>query len=127
MQVISQEISTSRSSMTIIHSEERAFWPFLFEAVLRFLNIENDWDSILIIISNYSLICICGISWNKAVFFNWTFRRFVIWNDNSLSWLQIHQWLFRMKTMGHTWWFYNAWIRRDLKINHFSFSGLVWL
>lgn len=57
--------------MTIKNSEECTFRPIIAFFTRRFHYIQNYWHSILIVISNYSLICICWITTNYPVFSHW--------------------------------------------------------
>ena len=62
MQIVSQEISAWVSTVAIKDTEESAFGPVF--AFLRgwFHYVQNDGDSIFIVISNDSLVCVCSIS-----------------------------------------------------------------
>lgn len=54
MEIISKIISTIYSSVTVKHTKICCFFPF--DAMLRFTDIQNDGDSIFIIISHRALI-----------------------------------------------------------------------
>lgn len=75
MQVVSEEVSTSVTSMTIENTKEAAFGPvynIFFGGWLH--DIQNYTDSILVVISNDSLISVSCISHNVTIFAYTTFR-----------------------------------------------------
>ena len=71
VQVVPQEISTCITTMTIKDSEETAFWPVFHVFFGWWLHdIEDNADSIFVVVSNDSLIGISCIAHNKSVFSN---------------------------------------------------------
>lgn len=78
VKVISQIICTCCSTMTIIDSKEWTPRPVFMLSRLRFQYIQNDWNSILIIIPHYPLVSIGSICLNYSVFLDWTFRWLMI-------------------------------------------------
>mgnify|MGYP006889576092 CR=1 FL=1 len=63
--------------MTIEYSEETTFWPvFNILFVLRLHNVENNAHSILIIISNDSLVSVGSVTHNHTIFPDTTFCGF---------------------------------------------------
>lgn len=88
MQIISQKVSASWSSMPIINSKERTFWPLLILSMFWLNHIKYDRHSIFIVVSYNSLICVSCITPNNSIAFNRAFSRFVIWYYDSLCWLE---------------------------------------
>ena len=60
MEIVPQEVSTDSSSVPIIYSEERTLGPLLAFEVLRFRfhDVQNDGNTIFVVISNNALICV---------------------------------------------------------------------
>lgn len=85
--------------MSIINSKKRAFRPFLLALfIVRFHNVQNNWDTILIIIPYKSLICISCISFYYSILFGTVLGLVIIrdlcnWNFlfNSLYYILIAQ------------------------------------
>ena len=70
MQVISEEIRTRMPSMPIENSEKLAFGPCSFALLLRrFLNIEDNGDTILIVVPNHALIGVGSVRFDHAILF----------------------------------------------------------
>ncbi len=67
MQVISQEVSTSSTTMSIENSKEGALGPLLTLSWMRLQDVENDAHPVLIVISNDTLVCVCSIRSNNAI------------------------------------------------------------
>ena len=69
MQVVPQKISTNGSTMAIINSEETTLGPLLIlvSLGLRFHNIENNGDPILIVISNNTLVGIGTVACDQPI------------------------------------------------------------
>ena len=70
--------------MTIKHSEKCTLGPVIAFLIRWFHNIQDNWNSIFIVISNNSLICICCISSDQSVFPYWAFGWLKIWQLNSV-------------------------------------------
>ena len=64
--------------MAIVYTKERASWPSLMLAMLRFDNVEDDGNSVLIIVTDEALVCISGIGAHYAIPLITTLRRFVV-------------------------------------------------
>jgi hypothetical protein len=73
VQIISQEVCTCSSSMTVKHAKEGTFGPLLSLSRVRFQNIENDTNSVLIIGSNDSLVGVGSISSHYSILLVRTF------------------------------------------------------
>ena len=76
--------------MTIINTEIWTPWPFLWIYVFSSFwrqQVRNNWNSIFIIISNQTLICVRCISSYNSSSFIWSFSWFIIWNNNFMCWL----------------------------------------
>ena len=68
VKLITEEISTARSSMTIIDSEEGALWPLFILRAIGWLHYVEDYgDSIFIVSPDDSLMCIHSIASNAAM------------------------------------------------------------
>ena len=63
MQIITEVVSTCRASMTVEHSEEANLRPFDIQMglTLRFQYVENDGDTVFVILTDNALISICCI------------------------------------------------------------------
>ena len=64
--------------MSIIDSEEAASWPFLVLPTLRFQNIQNNADSVFIVISHNTLVGICRVGLNDPICFDTTLGTFMV-------------------------------------------------
>ena len=70
MQIISQEVSARISSMAIKDTEEAALWPVLYVFLgWRLHDIEHDADSVLVVVSDDSLVRIGSVP-NYATIFS---------------------------------------------------------
>ena len=100
MQLISEEIGTSCASMAVINSEEGASWPVFNLLELRLDNIQNNRDSIFVIIPDNTLMCICSITANNTVLlaseFRWMVRRNI-----TIYLLLFHPHVFRLLLDSH--------------------------
>lgn len=68
MEVVSQKVSTSVSTVPVKDSEERAFWPVLHILLAWGLHdVEDYTNSVFIIVSNDSLICVGCISDDASI------------------------------------------------------------
>ena len=68
MQVVSQEISAGCSTVAIKDSKERALRPVLPLPRMWLQNVENDWHTVLIIVSDYSFIRVGSICSHNSIF-----------------------------------------------------------
>jgi hypothetical protein len=82
MKLISQIISTSSSSMSIINSKEWASGPKANILKLRFDYVKYNWNSVFIIISHYSLMSIRSIRHDNSVSLACKFSWFVILSED---------------------------------------------
>lgn len=68
VQVVPKEISAVRSSMAIVDSEKRSLWPKLdVFFVLRLHDVQNDRDSVFVVVPDYPLVCVGSVGLNDAV------------------------------------------------------------
>lgn len=88
MQIVSKELSAGTASMTIIDTEERTSRPRLMLAVLWLDDVEDDRDSILVVVTHQSLVCIGSIGSNDSIAFVAALSGLVIRDDNACSWRQ---------------------------------------
>ena len=89
MQLISQKISTSSTTMTIINSEETTSWPFCNLLKLGFYNIKNNWNPILIIIPYNALMRISSIATNNPILLASKLSR-MITSQKAINLLLVH-------------------------------------
>lgn len=78
MQVIPQEISACVSAMSIENGKEGALGPSLTLLLRWFLNIEDNANSVFIIISDYPLVRISCIAFDYSVLFDRVFGTFKV-------------------------------------------------
>lgn len=100
MKLISEEISTCRSSMAIINSKKRTSGPVINLFEFGFNNIKNNRDSVLIIISNNTLMSICWVTANNSILFACKFSR-VIRCNISIDLLLLHLHIFLLLLYRH--------------------------
>ena len=75
MQVVAQEVGARMATMTIENGEEGAFRPAVTLFLGRFLHVEHDRDSVFVVVSNYSLVCVSCVGPHHAVLFDRVFGR----------------------------------------------------
>jgi len=66
MKIVSQKICTVHTTMSIVHSEKRAFRPLLISSGSWLHDIQDNWYSIFIVISDEALICIGCVLWGET-------------------------------------------------------------
>lgn len=98
MEMVFQIVSAHASTMPVIDSEERAFWPSSSIFVFRSCHVEDDWNSILIIISLNTLMSICRVACDQTMglrcklsilkIFKWIERQVRIPVDEKPVWLK---------------------------------------
>ena len=69
--------------------------------MLRFDNIEDDGNSVLVIITNEALICVRGIGTNYTISLITTFSRFVVWDYDTCAWCKRQSCRFLLLFMYH--------------------------
>ena len=70
VKVVSQIVRTTCSSMSIEHSKKTNMWPDSSPKLrTRFENIKNYTDPIFVVVSHYTLICVCGVRFDNATLF----------------------------------------------------------
>ena len=80
MQIISQEVSARISSMAIKYTKEAALWPVLNVFLGRRLHdIEHDADSVLVVVSDDSLVRIRSVPNYAAILSNTAFGGLPAW------------------------------------------------
>ena len=89
MQLVSQEISASWSSMSVIHSKEWASRPIINCLEFRLNDVENDWNPVFIIIPHNALMGIGSIATYNSVLLAGKLCR-VIWLNESINLLLFH-------------------------------------
>jgi hypothetical protein len=80
MQIVSQKVCASVASMAIENSEEAAFWPIV-DVLLRWRlhDIQDNTNSILIVISDNSLIGVCRVPHDMPIFSHTAFGWLPAW------------------------------------------------
>jgi hypothetical protein len=67
VKVVTEEVGTRVTSMTVENAEEGTFWPVIAFLARRFHNVQNDGYSILIVVSDDALVCVCCIARDDAI------------------------------------------------------------
>lgn len=76
VEVVSQEVRACVSTMSVENSEEAAFWPIGDVFLGRWLHyVEDDADSILVIVPDDSLVRVGSIPHDVAIFSDTALRR----------------------------------------------------
>lgn len=79
VKIVSQEVGARRTAVAIVDPEEGASRPLFVHAILRFNNVEDDGDSVFIVVAYDSLVCVCSISPNDTIVICGAASGFVIW------------------------------------------------
>lgn len=69
MQIVPKEISACMTTVAIENSKELAFRPPFTLFVWGFLDVEDDGDSVFIVVPYNSLVGVGGVGFNDTVFF----------------------------------------------------------
>ena len=87
MQVVSKIVCTSWASMSIKHTEEADLWPLNVNVgfVLGLQNVENDANSVLVVVSYDALVGVGCIWFNDATFFLACLGRLMVLQLNGLG------------------------------------------
>ncbi len=80
VQVVAKKLSTSTAAVTVIDPEERAGWPRFVLAVLRLDDVEDDGDSVLVVVAHQSLVRIRCVGPYNSVSLVRAFGRLVVRN-----------------------------------------------
>ena len=94
MKIVSKKLGASTSTMTVINTEEWALWPIFRLSMFRFDDVKYDANSILIIVPNQALVCVCCVCSYDTVSLETTFCCLMIWNHNSNTRLQSQRYFF---------------------------------
>lgn len=80
--------------MSIEDSKEAYLWPFNVQMgfTLRLEYVEDDWDSVLIVLPDDALVCICCVRFNHSTLLLRCFCRLMILQEESL-WIE-YRWIF---------------------------------
>jgi hypothetical protein len=89
MQLVPEVVSTGRPTVTVIHSKERASWPIwgIFEFGLD--DIKDYRNTIFIVISDYTLMCIRCIGGNDTISLASIFCRLICLNKLDYGWVKL--------------------------------------
>lgn len=74
--------------MTVINTKERTFGPYFVLAMLWLHYVEDDADTIFIVVSHKSLVRVGRVSSDYSIAFEAALSRLVIRNDDPRSWLE---------------------------------------
>ena len=88
VEVVSQILRASIASMAIIDPKERTFGPVLVLTMVRFHDVEDDGDSIFVIVSYKTLVGVGGVGPYYSISFERALGRLVVGNNYSCSGLQ---------------------------------------
>lgn len=69
MEVITEKIGAGVAAVAVKNAEEAALWP-VFDVFLgrRLHDVQHDAYSILVIVSNDALVCVCGVANYASIF-----------------------------------------------------------
>jgi len=67
VKVVTEEVSTRVATMTVENAKEGTFRPVIAFLARRFHNVQNDGYSILIVVSDDALVCVCCIARDDAI------------------------------------------------------------
>ena len=90
VQVVSEELSASITSMAVIDSEEGALGPDFVLTVLWLHDVEDDGDSVLVVIPDETLVSIGGIPSNNSGPLIGGLSWVIVWYDYLMCRLNIH-------------------------------------
>ena len=83
MQVVSEELSASITSMAVIDSEEGALGPDFVLTVLWLHDVEDDGDSVLVVIPDETLVSIGGICPHDPISLERALSRLMVGNNDA--------------------------------------------
>ena len=69
VEVVSQKFRTGATAMAIIDPEKGTGWPSLMLTMLGLHNVEDDRDSVFVVVAHKALVCIGSICANNAIAF----------------------------------------------------------
>ena len=67
MQIVSQKLGAGAAPVAVVDAEERACRPRLVLPVLRFDDVEDDGDAVLIVVTHEALVCVGCVCAHDAV------------------------------------------------------------
>ena len=88
VELVSQELGAGVPAMAVVDTKKGAFWPIFFFPMRRFGNIDNNGNSIFIIVSDKTLIGYGRIGSHDTISLNGAFRWLFIRNNDSCPRLQ---------------------------------------
>ena len=83
MKVISKEVSAHIAAMAVVNSEKAALGPLLASILLRLWlhDIEDNGDSVFIVVPHDSLVGVSTVSSDDSVAFHRVFGILIVWHD----------------------------------------------
>ena len=100
MELIPKKVSTLGTTMTIIDGKEAAAGPEIYLLKLGLDDIQNDGDTIFIVVSNHTLMCIGSVCYYDAIFLRSKFSRIIICFE-FIDLLLLHFHVFLTLAHGH--------------------------
>jgi len=89
VQVVSQKLRANRPAMAVVNPKERAFRPVLVYSVLWLDDIQDNADTVFIIVPDETLVCVGSICSDYSVAFKTTFGYFVVRDHDPHARLQL--------------------------------------
>lgn len=89
MQLVPEKFSACWSAMAIIDTKKWTLRPIFMLSVLWFSDVENNSDSIFIIVSHQTHISVCCICSNNSISPSWSFTWVVMWYHYSCTRLKL--------------------------------------
>ena len=88
VEMIPQELGAGRTAMSVVNAEKGAFGPFFVFPVVRLDDVEDDADSVFVVVPDQTLISVCCVASNHSVPLVGASGLLVVWNLDSGAWLQ---------------------------------------
>lgn len=100
MKLVSKIVSTCGSSVTIIHCEKGASWPFVDLLELWFDDVQDDAYSVLVVVTDDALMSISRIATHHSILLA-SKLGWMIWGNKSVDLLLFHFHVFLLLLVGH--------------------------
>lgn len=81
MQLVPKKVGTSRAAVAVINGKEWAPWPIFYLFELRFDDVQDNRDAVLVVISYNSLVSVRRIAAHDAIFLAREFSRVIGLNE----------------------------------------------
>ena len=100
MKLISEVVGTCSSSMAVVDCEERASWPLIYILKLWLDDIQDNGNSIFIVVSDDSLVSVCTITAHDSIFLT-SKLGWVVRGDVPFDLLMLHFDVLLLLLVGH--------------------------